>query len=136
MRLCLLLLLALPSLVIAKEDYTLIGAAVRTRPEYDGSSERLIDVHPVLRYYGERWFARTTQGVLEGGARWNMRQSFDIGAQLAYEQGPRDGSPDASVGLHAEIDRTIGRVPLNGLIRVRRHLNTDRGAELDLRGNV
>ena len=136
MRLCLLLLLAIPTLVIAKEDYTLIGAAVRTRPEYDGSSERLIDVHPVLRYYGERWFARTTQGVLEGGARWDLRRDFQVGAQLGYEQGPRDKDPGASIGLHAEGDRIFGRVPLNGLVRVRQHLDTDRGTELDLRANV
>ena len=136
MRHLLLALLALPALAAAQDDFTLIGAAVRTRPEFDGSSERTIDLHPVLRYYGERWFARTTQGVLEGGARWNVRQSFDVGAQLSYEQGPRDGSPDASVGVHAEVDRTLGRVPLNGLVRLRQHVNTDRGAELDLRGNV
>ena len=136
MRLLLLALLALPTLAAAKDDYTLIGAAVRTRPEFDGSSDRTIDVHPVLRYYGERWFARTTQGVLEGGARWNVRQSFDVGAQLNYEQGPRDGSPDGSVGVHAEFDRMMGRVPLNGLIRLRQHVDTDRGAELDLRGNI
>jgi len=136
MRFCLLLLLAVPMLLWAKDDYTLLGGAVRTRPEFDGSSERTIDVHPVLRYYGDRWFARTTQGVLEGGARWAVRNGFDVGAQVAYEQGPRDGTPGASVGLHAEGDRTLGRVPINGLIRVRQHLDADRGAELDLRASV
>ena len=137
MRILLALLLALPVLALAKnDDVTLIGAAVRTRPEFDGSSDRTIDVHPVLRYYGDHWFARTTQGLLEGGARWNVRRLFDVGAQLNYEQGPRDGSPDASVGLHAEIDRMMGRVPLNGLVRVRQHLDSDRGAALDVRGNM
>ena len=136
MRCLLALILLIPSFAIAKDDYTLIGAAVRTRPEFDGSSERTIDVHPTLRYYGDRWFARTTQGVLEGGARWSVRRDFDVGAQLAYEQGPRDGTPGASIGLHAEGDRTFGRVPLNGLVRVRQHLDTDRGTELDLRASV
>ena len=136
MRLFLALLIAWPSWVLAKDDFTLIGAAVRTRPEFDGSSERTIDVHPVLRYYGERWFARTTQGVLEGGARWDLRRDFQLGAQLAYEQGPRDKDPGASIGFHAEGDRTFGRVPLNGLVRVRQHLDADRGIELDLRANV
>ena len=74
MRWVLAFMHALPVVALAKEDFTLIGAAVRTRPEFDGSSDRTIDVHPVLRYYGERWFARTTQGLLEGGARWNVRQ--------------------------------------------------------------
>ena len=108
MRWLLAFVLAMPVVTFAKDDFTLIGAAVRTRPEFDGSSDRTIDVHPVLRYYGDRWFARTTQGLLEGGARWNVRQSLDVGAQLNYEQGPRDGSPDASLGLHAEIDRMMG----------------------------
>lgn len=136
MRVLLAVLLAVPLLAFAKDDYTLVGAAIRTRPEFDGSSDRTIDVHPVLRYYGDRWFARTTQGLLEGGARWNVHQLFDVGAQVNYEQGPRDGSPDASFGVHAEVDRMAGRVPLNGLVRVRQHLNSDRGAQLDLRGNV
>jgi outer membrane scaffolding protein for murein synthesis (MipA/OmpV family) len=136
MRFFLALLIALPAWAAAKDDFTLIGAAVRTRPEFDGSSERTLDVHPVLRYYGERWFARTTQGVLEGGARWDLRRDFQVGAQLGYEQGPRDGDPGASIGLHAEGDRLFGRVPLNGLVRVRQHLDTERGAELDLRANV
>ncbi len=136
MRWLLAAVLALPALAAAKDDYTLIGAAVRTRPEFDGSADRTIDVHPVLRYYGEHWFARTTQGLLEGGARWNVRKAFDVGAQVNYEQGPRDGSPDASLGLHAELDRMAGRVPLNGLVRVRQHLDTDRGAALDLRASV
>jgi len=35
--------------------------------------------------------------------------------------------------MHAERDRTIGRVPLNGLVRTRQHLDTDRGLELDTR---
>ena len=136
MRRLLLALLALPALAAAQDNFVLIGGAVRTRPEFDGSSERTIDVHPTLRYYGDRWFARTTQGMLEGGARWGLRQGLDFGAQLAYEQGPRDGSPDASLGVHAEADHKIGRVPINGLVRVRQHVNTDRGSELDLRGNV
>src|SRR3954462_655658 len=36
----------------------------------------------------------------------------------------------------AELDRMAGRVPLNGLVRVRQHLDTDRGAALDLRASV
>jgi hypothetical protein len=38
--------------------------------------------------------------------------------------------------MHAEGDRTIGRVPLNGLVRIRQHLDTDRGLELDTRATV
>jgi MipA family protein len=134
MRWLFLLLASLPGLVLA--DYSMIGAGLRTRPEYDGSSERTIDVIPVLRYYGKPWFARTTQGILEGGARWTLRRNLDAGVLAAYEQGPRDKDPGASVGFYVEGDRDIGRVPLNGLIRVRQHVDTDRGLEVDTRATV
>jgi outer membrane scaffolding protein for murein synthesis (MipA/OmpV family) len=112
---------------------TLIGAGVRTRPEFDGFSERKTDLVPVLRYYGRPWFARTTQGILEGGARWNAAPGLDIGAQLAYEQGPLDKDPGASIGVHAEWDRKLGPVPIDGLVRVRQHLDSDRGMQADFR---
>src|SRR5207249_3839090 len=34
---------------------------------------------------------------------------------------------------HAEWDRKLGRVPIDGLVRVRQHLDTDRGLQLDAR---
>ena len=134
MRLSVLLIflwVGLPELAHAQE--TLIGAGVRTRPEFDGSSERTSDLIPVLRYYGRPWFARTTQGMLEGGARWSVGRGLDIGAQLAYEQGPQDHDPGASLGVHAEWDRKLGPVPIDALIRVRQHLDTDRGLQVDFR---
>lgn len=132
MRLSVLLLLAaFPCVALSQE--TLIGAGVRTRPEFDGFSERKTDLIPVLRYYGRPWFARTTQGMLEGGARWSAGRGLDVGAQLAYEQGPRDQDPGASIGVHAEWDRDLGPVPVDALIRVRRHLDTDRGLQVDFR---
>lgn len=130
------LLVCTPLLVYGQDDYTLIGAGVRTRPEFDGSRERTVDLVPVLRYYGRPWFARTTQSILEGGARWSARPGLDVGAQLAYEQGPRGDDPGASLGFHVEGDRTIRGVPLNGLVRVRQHLDSDRGTELDLRATI
>src|ERR671931_106568 len=80
--------------------------------------------------------ARTTQGLLEGGARWNLRPGLDTGVQLAYEQGPRDDDPDASLGVHLEADRMIGPAPVNALLRLRQHLDTDRGTQLDARATV
>jgi outer membrane scaffolding protein for murein synthesis (MipA/OmpV family) len=115
------------------QDDTLVGAGIRTRPEFDGFSERKTDLIPVLRYYGRPWFARTTQGMLEGGGRWNAGRGFAVGVQLAYEQGPLDRDPGASIGVHAEWDRTLGPVPVDALIRVRQHLDTDRGLEVDFR---
>lgn len=136
MRFFLLLLLALPATVLAQEDFTLFGAGVRTRPEFDGSRDRMVDLVPVVRYYGDPWFARTSQGILEGGTRWAVRDDLDVGAQVAYEQGPRDRDPGVSVGVHAEADRRLGRVPVIGLVRVRQHADTDRGLEVDTRITV
>jgi outer membrane scaffolding protein for murein synthesis (MipA/OmpV family) len=137
-RLVLLACMALPALAAAQEkpDATLLGAGVRSRPQFDGSAERTVDVIPLIRYFGKTWFARTTQDMLEGGARWNVGRGLDVGAQLAYEPGPRDHDPDASLGVHVEADHTIGIVPVNGLLRLRQHLKSDRGVELDARANV
>jgi outer membrane scaffolding protein for murein synthesis (MipA/OmpV family) len=144
------LLLALAGLVplvaSAQENPTLLGAAVRSRPAYDGSKSQRTDVVPVLRYYGRPWFARTTQGMLEAGLRNELAPDFWAGAQLAYEAGRRrsespflesrdapDISAGASAGLHLEWDRKLGRVPLTFLIRARQHLDADRGGQADLR---
>ena len=130
----LLLLLLLPTLAWAQET-NFIGASVRTRPKFDGSSERRVDLIPNLRYYGGPWFARTTQGMLEGGARVQLG-AFHAGAQLAYEAGPLDGDAGASAGAHLEWDGTLGPAPVDVLLRVRQHLDTDHGAQVDLRSNA
>jgi outer membrane protein len=145
-----LMLLALPLAALAQtpalEDYTLLGAGLRSRPAYDGSASQTIDVIPVVRYYGDVLFARTTQGILEGGARYRLAPGLAIGAQLAYQAG-RDRSessflrdrdiPDigvsASVGPHIEWDTKIGPAPLNVLARWRQNLHSDKGAQADLR---
>ena len=114
----------------------LLGAGARNRPVYDGSGEQTTDLIPVVRYYGRPWFARTTQGLLEGGARFALNPGLDGGVQLAYEQGPRDGDPGASLGLHMELDTTIGPVPLNLLARTRTHLDSDRGSQADVRATI
>ena len=127
-------------------DYTLIGAGVRTRPAYDGAASRRSEAIPVLRYYGAPWFARTTQGVLEGGVRTRPRGGVTAGVQLAYEGGrPRAESvfldshgaeniaPGASVGAHVEWDAYLGRMPVTTLARVRRHTRDALGRQADLR---
>ncbi len=133
MKAILLVLALLPLTATADEDYTLIGLGVRTRPEFDGSNSRTVDVVPYLRYYGKTLFARTTQGILEGGARANIGADFYAGVQLAYEAGPRDGDPGASIGAHLERDVKLGPVPLFFLGRVRKHLDSDHGTQADLR---
>jgi len=133
MRAFLFVLALLPPAAFADDDYTLIGLGVRTRPEFDGSNNRVVDVVPYLRYYGKPWFARTTQGILEGGARMNIGQEFYAGAQLAYEAGPRDGDPGASLGASLEKDVKLGPVPFFFLGRVRKHLDTEHGTQADFR---
>jgi outer membrane scaffolding protein for murein synthesis (MipA/OmpV family) len=137
-----LLACAAPLIAYAQADYTLVGAGVRSRPDYDGSDSQRVDMIPVLRYYGRPWFARTTQGILEGGARWNVSPGFDVGAQLAYEPGRRSVNnlseldSGASIGLHAELNRRLGPVPLTLLARLRQHTDSDRGAQADVRATA
>jgi outer membrane scaffolding protein for murein synthesis (MipA/OmpV family) len=138
-----------PLLGHAQDNPILIGAGIRSRPAYDGSKTQRTDVIPVLRYYGQPWFARTTQGVLEAGARSELAPQFWAGAQIAYEAGrKRSESPflearnepdlDAGVsaGLHLEWDRQFGPVPVNFLIRARQHLDRNRGGQADLRATA
>jgi MipA family protein len=151
MRILWLLLLAPISAFaqLVADDYTLLGIAVRSRPAYDGSETQRTDVIPVLRYYGQPWFARTTQGVLEGGARWWIVPGLDFGVQLAYEEGRKTSESDlleslnlpdvhsgASVGAHLEWDTKIGRMPISLLGRYRQHTDSDRGSQFDLRFNA
>jgi outer membrane protein len=130
-------------------DPTLIGAGVRTRPAYDGSASQRTDLIPTVRYYGGPWFARTTQGILEGGARMEVSRGLHVGAQLAYEGGRLasesdllknnnvpDIKPGASVGLHIEWDQKLGPAPVTLLARGRHFVDSDRGAQADLRLTV
>jgi outer membrane scaffolding protein for murein synthesis (MipA/OmpV family) len=117
----------------APEDYVLLGAGVRARPQYDGADSQRADVVPVVRYYGRPLFARTTQGILEGGARVRLARGWDAGAQLAYEAGREGLDWRISAGLHIETDQAIGPMPLNLLARTRHALDSDRGMQADLR---
>jgi len=137
MRFVLLILLAVPLAVAAQDDdETLLGAGLYSRPKFDGSSKRSLDPIPVVRYYGKPWFARTTQGILEGGGRWQIGKGVAAGAQLAYEAGPLDHHPGASIGVHLEVDRMLGPAPLNALVRLRQFLQNGRGMEFDARATI
>jgi outer membrane protein len=146
----LLLVLAAPLAALAQtpalEDYTLLGAGLRSRPAYDGSASQTVDVIPVVRYYGDILFARTTQGIFEGGARARLAPGLAIGAQLAYQAGRSrsessflrdhdvaDVGVSASIGPHVEWDTQIGPAPLNVLARYRQNLDSDKGAQADFR---
>ena len=101
---------------------------------------------PVVRYFGQPWFIRSTQGVLEGGARIELLPGLHGGAQLAYESGRRTSESSflrthgvaniergASVGVHLEWDYKLGPMPITLLARTRRHTDSDLGTEADLR---
>jgi len=122
---------------------------VRSRPAYDGSASQRTDVIPEVRYYGRPWFARTTQGMLEGGARMEIAPGLAFGIQLAYEAGRhRSESPflrehdipdvnvGASLGFHLEWDGKLGRAPVNVLLRQRSNAEAIRGDQVDLRGTI
>jgi outer membrane scaffolding protein for murein synthesis (MipA/OmpV family) len=139
----------LPALALAQSEpdsSTLIGAGIRSRPAYDGSRSQRTDIVPVLNIQRKLWFARTVQGILEGGAHKEIAPGLNVGAQLAYEEGRKrresdflrernvsDLDPSASWGLHLEGDQKIGPIPLTVLVRWRNDLNSDRGSQLDFR---
>jgi len=127
-------------------DPVLIGAGMRARPAYDGSASQRGEPIPVLRYYGGPWFARTTHGVFEGGARVELAPGLNLGVQLAYEGGRAAGEsgflrshnvpdidPGISFGMHVKWDRMLGPVPVSLLARGRQHSDADLGAQADLR---
>jgi outer membrane scaffolding protein for murein synthesis (MipA/OmpV family) len=127
----------------------MIGPGVRSRPAYDGADSQRFELVPVIRYFGQPLFVRSTQGVLEGGARMSLAPGLHLGAQIAYEPGRRTSESSflenrnipsidrgASVGLQMEWDHKFGIVPITVLGRVRQHIESDRGAQADLRVSV
>jgi outer membrane scaffolding protein for murein synthesis (MipA/OmpV family) len=128
------------------DDEKYIGIGARARPAYDGADGSRGEVIPYLRLYGDHLFARTTQGMLEGGWRTRPFGAWVFGAQVAYEEGRvtddsaflkdhhfDDLDPGTSIGLHAEADWKIGAMPLNALVRYRQNIDPDQGAQADLR---
>jgi len=128
------------------DDDKYVGIGARVRPAYLGADSSRGDVIPYLRLYGEHFFARTTQGMLEGGWRTRPFGNWVFGAQLAYEEGRvsddsaflkdhhlEDVEASASIGLHAEGEWQIGPMPLNALLRVRHDIDADNGNRADVR---
>ena len=128
---------------------TLLGPGLRSRPAYDGSASQRSELVPVVRYFGQPLFLRSTQGVFEGGLRMALAPGLHAGAQLAYEPGRRSGESDfltrhavagiqrgVSAGLQLEWDAKFGPVPMTVLVRARKHTDADLGAQADLRLSV
>ena len=114
----------------------LLGIAARNRPHYDGSDRQTTDAIPVLRYSHGPLFARTTQGMLEGGARLTVLDGLSVGLQLGYEVGPLNGDPGSSIGAHVEWRGKVGPAPFSALARFRHHTDSDHGHQADTRLTV
>jgi outer membrane scaffolding protein for murein synthesis (MipA/OmpV family) len=128
---------------------SMIGPGLRNRPAYDGAQSQGLELVPVIRHFGGLWFVRSTQGVLETGMRTELLPGLHAGAQLSYEPGRKaseseflqnhqiaNTSSGGSIGLHMEWDHVIGPVPITLLTRVRQNIDTDRGAQADLRLSI
>lgn len=125
---------------------TLLGAGAWHRPAYNGADTSHYSLIPVIRHYGKTWFARTTFGMLEGGARMEVLDGLTLGGQIAYEGG-RDSNesallsthniatldPSLSWGVHAELEKQLGIMPVIALLRFRQDIQKNRGAQADFR---
>lgn len=139
--------LILPLTAFAElSNESLLGPGLRSKPAYDGSASQHVELVPVVRYFGQPLFMRSTQGVLEGGVRMELAPGLYAGAQLAYEPGRKTSESDflrnhsvpeidygASAGVHLEWDHKFGPMPITLLVRARQHTESDRGAQADLR---
>jgi outer membrane scaffolding protein for murein synthesis (MipA/OmpV family) len=125
---------------------SMAGPGLRSRPAYDGASSQRLELVPVIRYFGEPWFARSTQGVLEAGLRGELLPELHAGVQLAYEPGRQASGTDflqshrvadiqrgASFGAQLEWDHKFGPMPVTLLARARKHSDSALGAQADLR---
>lgn len=125
---------------------SMLGAGLRSRPAYDGADARHTEIVPVIRYLGEPWFLRSTQGVLEGGLRTALASGLHLGTQLAYEAGRQSSESrflqdrhlgtiarGASLGLQLEWDQAFGPVPTTWLARTRSNTDRGLGTQADLR---
>ena len=135
-----------PAAFAELSNESLLGPGLRSLPAYDGSDSQRVEFVPVVRYFGQPWFVRSTQGVLEGGARMELAPGLHAGAQVAYEPGRKTGDSDflenhsvpdvdrgASVGVHLEWDHQFGPMPITLLARARQNTDSDLGARADLR---
>jgi outer membrane scaffolding protein for murein synthesis (MipA/OmpV family) len=137
----------LPLAAIAEiTNNSMVGPGLRSRPAYDGATTQRQELVPVIRYFGQPWFARSTQGVLEAGVRTELLPELHAGVQLAYEPGRQASEADflqshhvadiargASYGAQLEWDHQFGPMPVTLLARARKHSDSALGAQADLR---
>lgn len=129
-----------------KSSPTLLGASVQLRPEYDGSRSTEMTVIPVLSYAKDIWFVRTTEGILEAGAKSALIGHLDYGIQAAYQEGRDSRSadflklhhvanidPSVSLGGFLQYQNSIQSIPVDLVARYRKAIDSERGDQFDLR---
>lgn len=139
-------LLVAPGARAELSDDAWLGPGLRLQPAYDGSATQRFQLVPVVRYLGDPWFVRSTQDVLEAGARVEVVPGLRLGGQVAYEPGRKaqespflashhvsDVDRGASFGAQCEWDHTFGRVPVTVVTRLRQHADLERGLQADVR---
>jgi outer membrane scaffolding protein for murein synthesis (MipA/OmpV family) len=130
-------------------DATLLGGGVTYEPAYDGSRSSKAGFVPIISYSGDPWFARTTEGILEGGVRTELATGLHLGLQLAYEEGRNTDDSDflkrhhvatldssASFGGFLQYETDIGPAPIDLLARYRKDVDDERGSQFDLSATV
>lgn len=130
----------------SEEQPHLLGFALQQDAAYLGSAKQQTLLIPLVNWQTGNFFARSSKGIGEAGAHWQLGHGFSLGPQLALEMG-RDSDdsdllqqlamPDidygASLGVHLEHSTHIGPAPLATLIRLRQRSGSGRGALADLR---
>lgn len=145
-------LTAIPALAQVTQEprrENFIGLGVRSSAVYDGSDQTQTEALPLFNYRNDWLFARTNRGIAEGGVRFNITERSAVGVQVALEGGRKASDSDflkvrgfedidagVSIGAFAETSYTLGKVPVSWLIRVRKHTDSERGLQVDMRGSV
>ena len=90
--------LIVPLLAFAEpSNESMLGLGLRSQPTYDGSASQRVEFVPVIHYLGKNWFARSTQGVLEGGGGdWSLLPGSTPERNLPTNQGARRANPISS----------------------------------------
>lgn len=123
-----------------------VGAGVRIQPVYDGANQNETLPVPLVSFEREYYFVRTTRGLFEAGAFITPTTHLRVGVAGNFELerdidqldsfaglGLEDYSASASIGPFLEASCSLGPVPVNGLVRWRQNVLSERGAQADLR---
>lgn len=126
-----------------------IGMAAQRNAAFPGAHRTHILPIPLIHWERGVLFIRSSKGMEEAGARWQLTDDFSAGSQIVFELG-RDSDDSlllqqlrmpniphgTSVGVHAEYSTHIGPAPVDALLRLRQRNGSQRGALADVRIEV